>query len=80
MWDSLPTILNNSPPNKVHYRASPEAYGALEQPPLNRGSTPFSRALEQSTPFVRHLVTFDYTFEAHHFFVRNLRILLTWLS
>ena len=25
--------------NKVHHRVSPEAYGALEQPPLIRGST-----------------------------------------
>ena len=33
----LPTIL---PSNKVHYRASPEAYGALEQPSHNRDSTP----------------------------------------
>ena len=38
--------------NKVHHRASPKAYGALEQPPLNRDSTPFSSALKQSTPFV----------------------------
>ena len=28
------------PSNKVHHTASPEVYGALEQPPLNRGSTP----------------------------------------
>ena len=44
----LPTIL---PSNKVHHRASPEAYGALEQPPLNRGSTP---SLEPSNK-IHHL-------------------------
>ena len=33
----LPTILAS---NKVHHKSSPEAYGALEQPPLNQGSTP----------------------------------------
>ena len=44
------------PSNKVHYRASPKAYGAIEQPPLNLDS--FSRVLEQSTPFVRHLSHF----------------------
>ena len=72
MWDSLPTIL---PLNKVQYRSSPEAYETLEQPPLNRDSTP---SLESSNK-VHHL--FDtYTFEAHNFFVRHLRILLTWLS
>ena len=32
--------------NKVHHRASHEIYGALEQSPLNRGSTLFSGALE----------------------------------
>ena len=53
--DSLPTIL---PSNKVQYRVSSEAYVALEHPPLNRGLTPSSRALKQSTPFVRYLSHF----------------------
>ena len=46
------TILSS---NKVHHRASPEAYVALEQPSLNRDLTHFSETLEQSTSFVRHL-------------------------
>ena len=52
MWNSLPTIF---PSSKVLHRAFPKAYGALKRPLLNRGSTPFYRALEQSTPFVLHL-------------------------
>jgi len=35
----MPTILSS---NKVYHRASLEVYVALEQPPLNRGLTPFS--------------------------------------
>ena len=57
------------PSNKVHHKASPEAYVALKQPPLNRGSTSFFGTLEQSTPFVRYLSHFDYTFEATNLFV-----------
>ena len=60
----LPTIL---PLNKVHYRASSEVYGALEQPPLRfmepLNSLPlietrFSGVLKQSTPSVWHLSHF----------------------
>ena len=57
MWDSLPTILNNLPLEQRH-RVSPEIYVAIEQPTLNRVSTFFSSALEQSTPFVRHMSHF----------------------
>ena len=54
------------PSNKVHYRVSPEAYGALEQPPLNRGSTPFLESSNKVNPLFDTLVTFDCTFEAHN--------------
>ena len=45
------------PSNKVHHRAFPGAYGALEQPPLNRDLTPSSEALEQP-PLNRDLTLF----------------------
>ena len=44
--------------NKVYRRTFPEAYRALKQHPLNRDSTPFFGALEQSTLFVRFLSHF----------------------
>ena len=50
------------------------------QPPLNRGSTPFSGVLEQSTLFVRHFSHFWLHLRGSQFFVRYLRILLTWLN
>ena len=71
-----PTIL---PSNKVHYRGSPEAYEAFEQPPFNRDSTPSMESSNKVHPLF-DTITFDCTFEAHDFFVRHLRILLTWLS
>ena len=63
-----------------HKLSSPEAYGALEQPPLNRGSTPFFGVFEQSTPFVWHFSHFWLYLRSLQYFVRHLRILLTWLS
>ena len=66
------------PSNKVHFKL--QAYGTLEWPPLNRGWTPFSGAIEQSTPFVRHSSHFWLHIRGSQFFVRYLRILLTWLS
>ena len=67
----LPTILLS---NKVHHRTSLDAYRALEQPPLNRGSTSY---LEPSNKVHPLFDTFDYAFEGLNFFVRHLRILLT---
>ena len=47
MWDSLSTILSS---NKVHHRASLEAYGVLEQPfPWSKSNSLYG-ALEQSKP------------------------------
>ena len=53
------------PLNQVYHKTSPNAYGALEQPPIRWGSTPFFGALEQSTPFVRQL---------SHFFTTSLKL------
>ena len=58
MWDNLLKIL---PSNKVHYRETPEAYEAFEQPPLNRGSTPSLEFSKQVHPLFDTWVTFDYT-------------------
>ena len=71
LFQQSSTIL---PSNKVYYRASLEAYGALEQPPLNRDLT---LSLEPSNKvFVQHLSHFWLQFRGPNFFVRQLRILL----
>ena len=51
----LPTIL---PSNKIHHKASPEAYGALEQSSLNRGSTSFLELSNKIHPLFDIWVTF----------------------
>ena len=64
-------LLTILPSNKLHHKASPKAYGALEQSPLNRGSTPSLEFKNKVHLLFDTCVTFDYTFEAHNFFVRH---------
>ena len=66
MWDSSQPSSTILPLNKVHYRASPEAYEALKQPPLNRASALSLEPSNRVPPLFDTLVTFDYTFEAHN--------------
>ena len=59
-------ILKNRPLEQNTLKASPEVYGTLEYPPLNRGLTLSLELSIKVHPSFDTLVTFDYTFEAHN--------------